>query len=117
MKRAAFWFVMGVVALAWVSSSVRIRGSHDTSVRVERGGPKVVIENGRVHVLGRGKVLDVNKHGVVIAYRDDQDDRDRDGDRVTVEGLPVPVVPGSVVTEAKPEPPAPPRPPRPPQPP
>jgi hypothetical protein len=74
---------------------------------------------------GGRKVVYIDDRGVTVTEtRPDRDRDDDEGDdrfrprppaRVTVDGLPVPVVPGTRVTDARIEPPAPPAPPRPPK--
>lgn len=100
-----------------------------TILVVERDGRRILIDNRGVHVNSR-KAHDHHES----SSTHDVDDLDRDhaieqelerslaqaetsAQRVVVEGLPVPVVPGSLTVEARPEPPRPPEPPKPPKPP
>lgn len=136
MKRFFFWCVVGLAALALVRDSSR---SRTESRRIPRGtvvhragGP----DGRRVLIVERegGKVISIDGQGVTVIQdgREDDDERDRDRDRerlrlrrsnerlperVFVDDLPVPVVPGSRVTEAQIGPPRPPVPPEPPKPP
>src|SRR5262245_28476955 len=137
MKRFLFWFVVVLLAVAL------IRANHRPKPIPSWHGPRIVVSDGhvprvlvdgpgrRVVVTDRdGKVVKIDGRGVLITKPDRDRDRDRDGDddrdneafdddrgptRVEVEGLPVPVVPGSRVTEARIEPPKAPAPPRPPR--
>lgn len=88
------------------------------TVVLYRGAPTDAddLEGFRHEVAGQGgKVLDVNERGVTVLYEDrsaDDEgirflpDRPPAAGRVHAEGLPVPVVPGTRVTEARVEPPA-----------
>jgi hypothetical protein len=148
MKRFLFWFVVVLVAIALVRShrrpefvrpgviyrSVgpdgRVIGARHPEVLHRINGPDgqstgarrflVLEQNGQ-------RIITVDDSGVAVTESssklDTLDDRDsfrevRIPDRVFVDDLPVPVVPGSRVTEAQtstPKPPVPPRPPAPPR--
>lgn len=143
MKRFLFWFV--VVLAAVVLLRANERGRHEVrnarSVVIHRvngsGGPHQVVVVGR----NGGKVVSIDERGITVVDRgtpvvrntlrprqverdvDDADEADDDGatpdvqlpERVFVDDLPVPVVPGSRVTEAQATPPKPPAPPTPPR--
>jgi hypothetical protein len=88
---------------------------HDTRPGSDRGRSITYVER------DGQRIVSIDDLGVSVALRDDDEEgqeHDRRGrDRVATEGLPVPVVPGSRVSEARFEPPAPPAPkaPRPPK--
>ena len=125
MKRFTFWFLVSVAAFAWVKS--RHAGEHREWVahvppaRVHRveapnvaPGSVVFAVEGRDGQVFTRQELD-RKFGDHTVFAGDEG-----GDRVRtvrepVEGLPVPVVPGSEVSTALIEPPAPPAPPAPPR--
>lgn len=135
MKRFAFWFVAALIAVSWVSHRhdarppgpprpvrtkmiVRSVASSDKSGR----GQRVYIVESDDH-----RLVTIDDQGVHLskenANHDDRDDRDEDDndDLATADGLPVRIIPGSRVTEARieapraPEPPKPPKAPKPPK--
>ncbi len=119
MKRNVFWLVMGGLAVGWVLS--HRPGPPPWSpprppgfVVVENDGDRVVMRDrhGRVIEHRRGRSAPPLNY---FEYGSDADDDD--DNREVVEGLPVPVVPGTRTTVATAEPPQPPKPPQPPQPP
>lgn len=131
MKRFLFWFVVVLAAIVLIRSNYReeIPRHRSRSVVIHRSnGPDR-------RPIGSRKILVVERDGQRIVSIDDcgvagtENPRDREvdeivrndthetqfPDRVFVDDLPVPVVPGSRVTEAQastPKPPAPPKPPR-----
>lgn len=135
MKRFAFWFVISLVALAALRSHRRHdhdfdhEGGHDGPGRVviqgdhfvsiEGNGKRVVIDhNGLVidrvrggetrHVVVNGdglKVERIPQTNIDVA----RDDEERPVS-VSVDDIPVPIIPGTRVTESIAEPPAPPKP-------
>ena len=130
MKRFAFWLVAAIIAISWVSSNHRHR----------RPGPpppepvhrKMIVRtlastdgSGRgqkVYVLESDdeRIVSIDEKGVVhITKQSTRDTRDEDDeDRLApADGLPVSIVPGSRVTEARIEAPRAPEPPKPPKPP
>jgi hypothetical protein len=118
MKRFLFWFVAALAAVAL------IRSNHRPQTHPRPPRPFVLHHLGPDERTIRSVVSDGDRTVVVIDHsdRDEDDDRDdgvrpRRPGRVVVEGLPVPVVPGTRVDEARIEPPAPvpPAPPRPPR--
>jgi hypothetical protein len=135
MKRFLFWFVAALAAIALLRSSHRSPDRPDLNrtfvIRnhTDRDRDVVSVSKGR----GKGhRLVMIDSRGVTITDRDEDDDRDADGrdrdrDRDAeardgrrqgleyVDGLPVPIEPGSRVTEALPEPPQPPAAPRPPR--
>jgi len=126
MKRFAFWFILGLVGLAAVRANHRhVREERDRAVRAHR----VAQSRKFISVESNGKRVVINGDGVSVSdlARNDDENDDRvagegravsspqvvdidDEGRVTVEGLPVPVVPGTRTTEAVAEPPKPPKP-------
>lgn len=120
MKRFAFWFIMGLVGLAAVRAN-RAHRPHPRPDRVDRvvvdGRKYLSVESNGKRVVIDGDGVSVRDLARVVDVRDDEDGDDRpaptvrvvdDGlGRVTVEGLPVPVVPGTRTTEAVAEPPKP----------
>jgi hypothetical protein len=111
MKRFLFWFLVTLVTVAWYLSQAspphrpgRVLVRHDRWARVNGpdGRPIGPVNHARAEVRNE---FDVDDDGLGRPVR-----------REPAEGLPVPVVPGSRVTEARIEPPAPPQPPRPPRP-
>lgn len=120
MKRFVFWFVMGLLAVGWMTTHHRHeRAAHRRLARAHLafGSARPTPDTG--HDGWKGVAFDrAARADEFVAYRrDDEDENDGDDDPVLApaEGLPVPVVPGTRVTEAKAEPPAPPAAPRPPR--
>ncbi|MGE3821002.1 MAG: hypothetical protein AB7I30_16440 [Isosphaeraceae bacterium] len=138
MKRFAFWFLAALVAISVVRTSHRHDRSHpsprvvvihDRDGQVTRtivGSPADEIENElreaaeQVREAARDaaeEARDAAREAREAAREAAEEARDAADDarnqaREFVQGLPVPVVRGSRVTEARPEPPAPPKPPR-----
>jgi len=124
MKRFVFWFIAALVAF----SVLRHHRKHEQAFREPTHSQPVVIHRVVPHGT-RQPVYYVeddkgstytslrpiqNRYGdrIVFAFGDDDDDDqgwDSGSGRVTADGLPVPIVPGSRVTEARPEPPKPPK--------
>ena len=142
MKRFFFWFIVVLAAIVLIRSNHRFETFRHSprTVVIHRGIGPDGRSIGRLEERPNGsrKILDVSRDGQRIVVIDDsgvavtENPRDRDvveiargdspdaqfPDRVFVDDLPVPVVPGSRVTEAHastPKPPAPPRPPKPPK--
>jgi hypothetical protein len=126
MKRFLFWFLVVLLAVGLFRSTSQRpkpvwRGSSSVFMHRDRG------PDGRA--IGARKVLEIDREGHRIVLIDDRgnvtsqplpDDMfaPQSTRREVVEGLPVPVVPGTRVTEAyadTPKPPAPPQPPKPPR--
>lgn len=132
MKRFVFWFVLALIAVVWLAATRHEGGPRPIppaqrfwtdhpepqGIRrtISRDGKRVFISGNTIHVENRGKVIDINGSGVSVAYHDDREDADDHDDdqpdRVHADGLPIPVVPGTRVTEARIEPPQAPVPPR-----
>jgi hypothetical protein len=128
MKRFLFWFLVALAAVALIRSHRRhervyeprtliIHEAPDGVHRVGPAGRKVISIDHR----GR-KVVTTDESGEVVSeIMFDGGDGRNDGfspqgpARVEVDGLPVPVVPGTRVDQARIEPPAPPKAPRPPK--
>jgi len=125
MKRFVFWFIAALVAF----SVLRHHRKHEQAFREPAHSQPVVIHRVVPHGT-RQPVYYVeddkgstytslgpiqNRYGdrIVFAFGDDDGDQDPGSGRVAADGLPVPIVPGSRVTEARPEPPKPPRAPKP----
>ena len=125
MKRFVFWFMMALIGAGWIASHHRPGpppgrqrvvyrsadgtlqtfqvGRHDTLVLASAPGKPDLLRVERRD----GRVVDLSTDHVRLALGRDNDDEFGDDERVSVEGLPVQVVPGSRVTEAKIEPPKP----------
>lgn len=125
MKRFVFWSIIALVAIMAIKHARQghrhWHAHHPRPIIVHKitlpGGEQ---PNGRARsfyrIEGDGRqIVHVDERGVSVSVRDDDDEGDRPRLRVDAEGIPVPVVPGSRVTEARIEPPAPPEPPRPPK--
>ena len=131
MKRFAFWFVAALIAVSWVSHRhdnrppgparavrtkmiVRSEASSDKSGR----GQRVYIVESDDH-----RLVTIDDQGVHLSNEnvksldhDEDDNDDNDNDILaSADGLPVRIVPGSRVTEARIEAPRPPEPPKPPK--
>lgn len=127
MKRFAFWFVAAIMAISWVRSGERHRrqppppphpARTKMTVRTVASSDKRA-KGEKVYVLELDdeRYVTIDEKGVVhVAARKshhDGDDHDDDGERLTpADGLPVAIVPGTRVTEARIEPPIAPQPPR-----
>ena len=147
MKRFVFWFLVALLAFAWMGATRQrpqqalVRSWVSTDEQAGPPGSRVVGPDGRPighanpFVRRGGKILESNDRGLTVLYEDGSggkriefypdpareavvlpDDVFRSADpvRVPAEGLPVPVVPGTRVTEARvevprPEPPTRPR--------
>jgi hypothetical protein len=119
MKRFLFWFLVALVAVVALHNARERRRrevfTRDVRVRAHRFTERA----GRHRVV---YVRDDRRNDADADVEDESDDDEAEARplariRVKVEGLPVPVIDGSRVTEARietPEPPAPPDPPRPP---
>jgi hypothetical protein len=128
MKRFVFWSIIALIAFmairharreqTWVGHPRRPIVIHKVTLP---GGDET---DGKARTFYRiegdgRRIVYVDERGVSVSVKDDKDDSDDDDlprRRVDVEGIPVPVVPGSRVSVARIEPPAPPEPPRPPKP-
>ena len=129
MKRFAFWFVAALIAFSWVSHRhegrlhrppqsartkmiVRSVASSDKSGR----GQRVYIVESDDH-----RLVTIDDQGVHLSNENaksldyDEDDSDDNDILASADGLPVRIVPGSRVTEARIEAPRPPEPPKPPK--
>jgi hypothetical protein len=123
MKRFIFWFIAAMVAF----SALRHHRRHDEAGR-ESWDPRPIVIHRSVPQGTHQPVyyVDGNKHTtytslaplkdrygdrMVFAFGGDEDDENFGPPprRVSAEGLPVPIVAGSRVTEARPEPPKPPK--------
>jgi hypothetical protein len=129
MKSFVFWFIAALIAFSILRNHRRHEPSreleHYRSVIVHRA-PDPQTSRGRVlfHVVGDDRntytiaqLKDRFDDRLVFEFGDDDDwndkpSADKGSGRVAAEGLPVPIIPGSRVTQAKPEPPKPPAPPR-----
>jgi hypothetical protein len=129
MKRFIFWFIAALVAF----SALRHHRRHDEAGReswyprpivIHRSVPQgthqpVYYVDGDKHTTYTNIAPLKDRYGdrIIFAFGDDDDeDFGPSPRRVSAEGLPVPIVAGSRVTEARPEPPTPPKPPKPPKP-
>ena len=122
MKRLVFWSIIALVVFMalraharrehWVAHPPRPIIVH--KITLPGGEHTDGHERSFYRIEGDGRqIVYVDERGVSVSVKDDDEDRPRR--RVDAEGIPVPVVPGSRVTEARIEPPAPPEPPRPPK--
>lgn len=121
MKRFVFWFIAALVAF----SALRHHRKHEQTFREPAHSRAVVIHRVLPHgahqpiyyvdddksstYTSLGPIQTRYGDRIVFAFGDD-DDQDRASSRVSADGLPVAIVPGSRVTEARAEPPKPARP-------
>jgi hypothetical protein len=129
MKSFVFWFVAALVAISVLKNHRRHEPDREPAHHRSVVARKVTIHHGphdRVlfHVEGDNQATytlaqlkDRFDDRVVFEFgADDEDDNKPSANdeprRVEAEGLPVPIIPGTRVTQAKPEPPQPPAPPR-----
>ena len=130
MKRFAFWFVAAIIAVSWVTSNHDHRRhgmSPPQPVRTKMIVRTIDSPDGsgrgqKIYVLESNdeRIVSIDEKGIVhISKQSTLDTRDDNNeDRLApADGLPVAIVPGSRVTEARIEAPRAPEPPKPPKPP
>ncbi len=144
MKRFAFWFVAALIAFAWVSHRQDRRPPARALLDRDTVRTKMIVRSvASADKSGRGqrvyivesddhRLVTIDDQGVHLSNENaknqdrdddrDEDDKDDDDDLLaSADGLPVRIIPGSRVTEARieapraPEPPKPPRAPKPPK--
>ena len=130
MKSFVFWFIAALIAFSILKNhrrhEVDREPAHHRSVVVRQvssthapnGHVLFQVDGDRANTYTITQLKDRYDDRLVFEFGDDDQDENGSADahgRAPAEGLPVPIIPGSRVTHAKPEPPRPPMPPTPPR--